>query len=73
MRLCSFSNIRSVNVNMLAPMYEIKDELTLFFEADGNKIFFVYRIKGVSSDVGKLRKYFQSVKNFKFYFSKQEY
>ena len=39
--------------------------LCCFVEAHGvmrNKIFFVYRIKGVLSDVGKPRGYFQSVK-----------
>ena len=49
-------------------MYEIKNELMFFFKLIGNQIFFVYRIKIVSSDVGKLCGYFQSVKCFKFDF-----
>ena len=47
--------------------------LCCFLKLMGNKTFFVCRIKGVSFDIGKLRRYFQSVKCFKFNFSGQEY
>ena len=54
---------------MLTRMYEIKDEFkAVYLKLLGNAIFFVYRIKGVSSDVGKLCRYFQSLNVFNLIF-----
>ena len=42
------------NFKLLAAMYEIKDELMLFFEAHGKQdFFFGNQFKRVASDVGK--------------------
>ena len=51
-----------IKVNMLAHMYEMKDELMIFFlKIMETRSSFVYRIKRVSSDVGRLLDIFEAL------------
>ena len=61
------------NVNMVARLYKMKNELMLLLKLTGNSIFLVNKIKRISSDVGKPCWYFSGVKWFKFDFAGQEY